>query len=155
MSRQPLSKIGAHAFLEDGIEVAGNRLYESQSILINSVRFEKELSEMSYSEAIEAFDYIAAVLSQSPVGAGWSDVQYSDRIIASTFEGAIWTVNIGFRDKPTALAFANHPRVVSDCVLNTQPRKGKRTGCPFEVKLWSPNPKLLMKLMDRQTAIAA
>ncbi|MEM9944702.1 MAG: hypothetical protein AAF810_01375 [Cyanobacteria bacterium P01_D01_bin.36] len=128
------------------------QLYKQQSIAITAPRFSQHWTRMSNAELLAAYEYAGAVLAQSPVGSGWNDMEFSPRIVASTFEGAIWTVNIGFTDRSTATAFANNERVQGACVLNTQPRKGKRTNCPWEVKLWSPDVNFLDRLASRELA---
>jgi hypothetical protein len=129
-----------------------SELYRAQSIPITAPRFGKHWTQMDAQELLKAYEYVSSVLSQSPKGSNWADMEFSPRIVASTYEGAIWTVNIGFPGKVKALNFANDKRVQGKCILSTQPRKGKRTNCPWEVKLWSPDNDFLYRLAQRELA---
>lgn len=146
LDRSP-TQFGRSLILKGILEV-----YKKYGVGITPRQFGKSWTRMNPRELQTALHLIGTIQAQSPRGAGWVTTQISRRVAVTTFDGAIWSAAIGFHSRTEAVTFLQWLAGRQLAVLTSEPRKGKRSGCPVEVKLWSPANAFLQSLVEKDAA---
>lgn len=146
LDRSP-TQFGRSLILKGILEV-----YKKHGVAITPRQFGKSWTRMNPRELQSALHLIGSIQAQSPRGTGWVTTQMSPRVAVTTFDSAIWSAAIGFQSRRDAVRFLNGIAGRDLAVLTGEPRKGKRSSCPVEVKLWSPSTALLEALVGKDAA---